>query len=86
MIVDNKPFFFSWEYDVREMRRTKVARYRKSSIKPSGGLIYFKPIWGGRGGLFNLETTRIRKKLKYKVEKLNYERVGGHAAEDQVGK
>ena len=23
----------------------------KSSIKPPGGLIYFKPIWGGGGGL-----------------------------------
>ena len=39
--------------------------YRKSSIKPPGGLIFFKPFWGGgdliergglkeRGGLFNL--------------------------------
>ena len=24
--------------------------YCKSSIKPRGGLIYFKPIWVGRGG------------------------------------
>ena len=24
--------------------------YRKSSIKPPEGLIYFKPIWGGGGG------------------------------------
>ena len=36
-------------------------------IKPPGGLIYFKPIWGGRGGrglietggLFNLEKTMV---------------------------
>ena len=53
--------------------------YRKSSIKPHGGLIYFKPIWGRRGGggiwvggLFNLETTMVsvlHKELEYKVEK-----------------
>ena len=50
-----------------------AGNYRKSSIKPPGGLIYFKPIWrgggglieteayfrGGGGGLFNLETTMI---------------------------
>ena len=51
-----------------------AGNYRKSSIKPPGGLIYFKPIWRGGGGglnrdgglfqrrgggLFNLETTMI---------------------------
>ena len=57
--------------------------YRKSSIKPPGGLIYFKPIWGGEGclietrGLFNLETTMVsvlHKELEYKVEKLKYKK------------
>ena len=46
-----------------------------------GGLIYFKPFWGGglfeRGGLFNLETTMVsvlQKRLEYKVEKLKYKK------------
>ena len=41
---------------------------------------------GGGGGLFNLEKTLIsvlHKELEYKVEKLKYKKVGGHAAEDQ---
>ena len=61
----------------------------KSSIKPLGGLIYFKPIWGGGrgligkgaylrgGGLFNLETTMVSvlyKELENKVEKLKYKK------------
>ena len=49
--------------------------YRKSSIKPPGGLIYFKPIWGG--GLFNLKTTIVsvlHKELDCKVEKLKYKK------------
>ena len=54
------------------------------------------PIWGGGfiemgaylrgGGLFNLETTMVsvlHKELAYKVKKLKYKNVGGHAAEDQ---
>ena len=62
---------------------------RKSSIKSPGGLIYFKPIWGGGlnrdggliwegGGLFNLEKTMVsilHKKLKYNVETLKYKRL-----------
>ena len=58
-----------------------------------GGLIYFKPIWGGLiwegrggGGLFNLETTMVsvlHKELEYTVEKLKNKKVGGHAPEDQ---
>ena len=33
-------------------------KYRKSSIKPTGGLIYFSSLLegGGGGGVFNLET------------------------------
>ena len=37
------------------------------------------------GGLFNLEKTIVsvlHKELGYKVEKLKYKRVGGHAAKD----
>ena len=59
--------------------------YRKSSIKPLGGLIYFNPIWGGEGeglnrdgeliwvgGLVNLETTMVsvlHEGLEYKNTK-----------------
>ena len=52
----------------------KRSIYHKSSIKHPGGLIYFKPIWGG-GGLFDLEMTMVsvlHKELEYKVEKLKY--------------
>ena len=37
------------------------------------------------GGLFNLEKTIVsvlQKELGYKVEKLKYKKVGGHAAKD----
>ena len=56
----------------------------------------FKPICGGlnrdeglfekEGGLLNLEKMTVsvlHKELEYKVEKLKYKKVGGHAAEDQ---
>ena len=69
--------------------------YRKSSIKPlgGGGLIYFKSICGGggglieagdlleMGGLFNLEKTMasvLHKELEQKVEKLKNKKDGGH--------
>ena len=57
--------------------------YCKSSINPPGGLIYFKPIWGGGGGvnrdggLFKLETMMVSvlyKELENKVEKLKYKK------------
>ena len=63
-----------------------------------GRLIYLKPIWrrlnrdGGGGGLFErrgffyLEKMMVlvlHKKLEYKVEKLKYKKVEGHAAKDQ---
>ena len=38
------------------------------------------------GGLFNLEKTIVsvlHKELEYKLGKLKYKKVGGHAAEDQ---
>ena len=60
------------------MYKSPASEYRNSSIKPPGGLIYFKPIWsGGGGGLFNFELTRVSvldKELEYKVEKLKYKK------------
>ena len=65
--------------------------YRKSSIKPPKGLSF----GGGHlievGSLFkrgeiNVEKTMVsllHKELEYIVEKLKYEKVGGHAARDQ---
>ena len=54
------------------------------------GFIYFRPMnlsrGGGGGCLFNLENAMVsvlHKELEYKVEKLKYKMVGGHAAEDQ---
>ena len=41
---------------------------------------------GGEGGLFNLVKMMVlvlHKELEYKVEKLKYKKVGGHAAGDQ---
>ena len=41
---------------------------------------------GGVGGLFNLEKMMVlvlHKELEYKVEKLKYKKVEGHAAKDQ---
>ena len=41
---------------------------------------------GGGGGVFNLELTMVsvlHKELAYKVEKLKYKKVEGHATEDQ---
>ena len=37
-------------------KKKKKRKYRKSYIKPPGGLIFFKHFWGGilTGGLFNL--------------------------------
>ena len=63
-----------------------MVNYRKSSIKPPGGLFISSPFEGGlietgglfeRGGLFNLETTMVsvlHKELEYKVEKLKYKK------------
>ena len=64
-------------------------------LTPPGELIYFKPIWGG-GGLiwegdlpvFNLEIKKtivsvLHKELEYKVVKLENKKVGGDAAKDQ---
>ena len=36
------------EGDGDENGKKATGLYRKSSINPPGGLIYFKPIWGGR--------------------------------------
>lgn len=58
----------------------KSARYHKSSIKPPEGAE------GGGGDLFNFEKTMVLvlyKDLEYKVDKLKYKMVGGHAARDE---
>ena len=50
--------------------------YCKSSIQPGGE----------GGGLFNLEKMMVsvfHKDLEYKVDKLKYKMVGGHAAKDE---
>ena len=56
--------------------------YRKSPIKPPGGLFNSRPFEGGSlietgGGLFNLETTMVsvlHEEIEYKVEKLKYKK------------
>ena len=56
-----------------------------------GGLFISSPFeegWGliWEGDLFNLEKMMVsvlHKELEYRVEKLKYKKVGGHAAEDQ---
>ena len=52
--------------------------YCKSSIQP--------PPQGGGGRLLNLEKMMVsvfHKDLEYKVDKLKYKMVGGHAARDE---
>ena len=50
---------------MKDVKNQEDLTYRKSSIKLSRGLIYFKLIWGGgggvieTGGLFNLEKTVV---------------------------
>ena len=65
----------------------------KSSISPLVGLFMSNPFEGGGGGrldrdegFFNFEKAMVSlllKELGYKVEKLKYKKVGGHAAKDQ---
>ena len=46
----------------------------------------FSPPQGVGGGLFNLEKMMVsvfHKDLEYKVDKLKYKMVGGHAARDE---
>ena len=49
---------------MKDVKNQEDLTYRKSSIKLSRGLIYFKLMWGGggvieTGGLFNLEKTVV---------------------------
>ena len=69
-----------------------LAICRKSSISPLVGLFMSSPFEGGGGGLdrdgglFNFEKAMVSvllKELGYEVEKLQYKKVGGHAAKDQ---
>ena len=59
----------------------------EGALNRDGGLFFGGGRGGGGGGLlFNLGTTMVsvlHKELAYKVEKLQYKKVGGHAAEDQ---
>ena len=61
-------------------------------LSPLGSLFIPSPFFEGGGGaylrweLFNLEKAMVsvpHKALGYKVAKLKYKKVGGHAAEDQ---
>ena len=57
----------------------------EGALNRDGGL-FFGGAGGGGGLFFNLGTTMVsvlHKELAYKVEKLQYKKVGGHAAEDQ---
>ena len=59
--------------NTRGVRRIQDS-YCKSSIKPPGVLIHFRPIWGR----LNREKTMVsvlHKELEYKVEKLKYMKV-----------
>ena len=66
---------------------------RKSSINPPWGAYLFPAHLRGEGGglnrdggLFNSEKMMVsvlHKELGYKVEKLRYKKIEGHAAEDQ---
>ena len=69
-----------------------VNKFRKSSINPPGGggaCLFQTHLRGGlieTGVLTNLAKTMVsvlHKELEYKVERLKYKKVGGHAAEDQ---
>ena len=57
--------------------------YRKSSITPPGGLIYFKHIWGR--GLCMLAKTMasVLRKESRKGGKTQVQEVGGYAAKDK---
>lgn len=76
-------------------RKLSASIYRKSSIKPPGGLIYFKPFWGllnrdgtlfdrgiGGGGGAYLIVSVLHKKVEYKVDKLKDKKVV-NASKDQ---
>ena len=64
---------------MQHMTKNSFYTYRKSSIKPLGGLIYFKPIRGGglieTGGLVNLEKTIVSVLHENKVEKFKNKKV-----------
>ena len=49
-------------------------------------MVYLRRGRVGGGGVFNLEKTMasvLHKDLQYKVDKLKYKKIEGHAAEDQ---
>ena len=65
------------EVTVKDSQGKDYLIYRKSSIYPPGGLIYFKHIWGG-GGVGEEAYTMVsvlHKELEYKVKKLKYKKL-----------
>ena len=85
-LIHQGPLVLQYGKTRRSWVRVSLTTYRKSSSKSpgrGGGRAYlFKPIWGG---LFDLEKTMVsvlHKELVYKMEKLKYKKVVGHAAED----
>ena len=65
------------------MERLLISRPFEGGLIETGGRAYLR---GGGGGLFNLEKMMVlvlHKELEYKVEKLKYKKVEGHAAKDQ---
>ena len=68
------------------LRNNWLYTYCKSSIKPPRAYLFQAHLRGGEGGgLFNLENMMVsvlHKDLEYKVEKLKYKKVEGHATED----
>ena len=84
-LIHQGPLVFQYGKTRRSWVRVSLTTYRKSSSKSpreEGGLIYSNPF---EVGLFDLEKTMVsvlHKELVYKMEKLKYKKVVGHAAED----
>ena len=85
-LIHQGPLVLQYGKTRRSWVRVSLTTYRKSSSKSpregGGGLIYSNPF---EVGLFDLEKTMVsvlHKELVYKMEKLKYKKVVGHAAED----
>ena len=64
------------------MERLLISTPFEGGLIETGRRAYLR----GGGGLFNLEKMMVlvlHKELEYKVEKLKYKKVEGHAAKDQ---
>ena len=74
-LIHQGPLVFQYGKTRRSWVRVSLTTYRKSSSKSPPFEV----------GLFNLEKTMVsvlHKELVYKMEKLKYKKVVGHAAED----